>query len=91
MQRQDVREKYNLEGNCVEDLVASYCCPCCTLMQSDKEAEQREGLLQQAPQTQQYEANNAGMVYAPGGEVASASAPATEAAPIPAQAPISEK
>jgi hypothetical protein len=87
MQRQDVRDKYNLEGNCIKDLVASFCCPCCTLMQSDKEAAHREGLLQQGPQTQQYEANNNGMVYSQGGEVAPAPAPA----PAPAQAPITEK
>ncbi|KAL2207925.1 PLAC8 family protein [Sarocladium strictum] len=89
MQRENIREKYNLEGSCVKDLLASFCCPCCTLMQSDKEAAHREGLLQHAPQTQQYETNNTGMVYPQTGEVA----PAPVAAPMgaPAQAPITEK
>lgn len=87
MQRQVIREKYNLEGSCTMDLGAAYCCPCCTLMQSDKEAEHREGLTQHAPQTQQYETNNTGMVYPQGTEAAAAPA----AVPPPAQAPIAEK
>lgn len=91
MQRQYIRERYNLEGSCIKDLVASFCCTCCTLMQSDKEATHREGLLPpHAPQTQQYETNNTGMVYAQagqpqGGEIAPSPAPA------PANAPITEK
>jgi Cys-rich protein (TIGR01571 family) len=77
MQRQNVREKYNLQGNCVEDLACSFCCGCCVLVQSDKEAAHREGLLGNGqPQATQYEANNTGMVYPPTGEQAPAAAPA---------------
>lgn len=96
MQRQNIREKYNLEGSCVKDLVASFCCPCCTLMQSDKEAAHREGLLPHGPQTQQYEPNNNGMVYPqPGAQAApgphdqpAVYAQPGEIAPAPAPAPM---
>lgn len=45
MQRQEIREKYRLQGNCLGDLAISCCCWCCTLVQQDKEVEQREALL----------------------------------------------
>ncbi|OAA73726.1 DUF614 domain protein [Cordyceps fumosorosea ARSEF 2679] len=47
MQRQMVREKYNLEGSCIGDLARTYCCGCCVLVQNDKEAQHRERLLRQ--------------------------------------------
>ncbi|EXJ72048.1 uncharacterized protein A1O5_04551 [Cladophialophora psammophila CBS 110553] len=41
-QRADIRKKYNLQGDCVGDLLTSCCCGCCSLIQQDKEAEFRE-------------------------------------------------
>lgn len=59
-----MREKYHLEGSCVEDLLKAWCCGCCTLIQQDKEAEYRETLLRQAQNEskQQYQATG-GMAY----------------------------
>jgi Cys-rich protein (TIGR01571 family) len=82
MQRQNVREKYNLQGDCITDLAASFCCGCCVLVQSDKEAAHREGLLTSQPPVAQYEANNAGMVYPPAVEAAPV-APGQTSAPAP--------
>lgn len=45
MQRQEVREKYRLQGSCLSDLAISCCCGCCSLVQQDKEVEHRQGLL----------------------------------------------
>jgi Cys-rich protein (TIGR01571 family) len=42
MQLQDIREKHNLEGSCAEDLLKSYCCLCCSLVQAEKESKERE-------------------------------------------------
>lgn len=47
MQHQMIREKYNLEGSCVSDLLRAWCCNCCTVIQQDKETEHRERLLRQ--------------------------------------------
>ncbi|KAI8935645.1 hypothetical protein NX059_007171 [Plenodomus lindquistii] len=33
-----LRMKLNLEGSVVEDFLKAFCCPCCALMQSEKEA-----------------------------------------------------
>ncbi|KAJ3498483.1 hypothetical protein NLG97_g1089 [Lecanicillium saksenae] len=64
MQRQSIREKYNLEGNCIEDIARSYCCGCCTIMQNDKEAQHREHLLSQGSVQEQYKTTE-GMNYPP--------------------------
>ena len=42
VQRADIRKKYNLQGDCVTDLLTTCCCGCCSLIQEDKEAEFRE-------------------------------------------------
>jgi hypothetical protein len=47
MQRQDIREKYNLQGDCVTDLLATCCCGPCVLCQGEKEAAHHEPLLAQ--------------------------------------------
>lgn len=58
MQHQMIREKYNLEGSCVSDLLRAWCCGCCTVAQQDKETEYRERLLRQQMNDpkQQYQA-----------------------------------
>lgn len=40
---QDVREKHNLEGSCVGDLLKSCCCLCCAVVQAEKESSDRVG------------------------------------------------
>jgi hypothetical protein len=72
IQRGHIRKKYNLEGNCMTDLCLTCCCPICVLVQDDKEAIYREGLLHSAA-NQQYEAN-VDMVYLPKTVAASTSA-----------------
>jgi hypothetical protein len=42
LQRANIREKYNLQGNCLVDIATSCCCHCCSLIQQDKEAEHWE-------------------------------------------------
>jgi len=42
MQRSDIRRKYNLQGDCITDLLMSCCCGCCSLIQQEKEVEFRE-------------------------------------------------
>jgi PLAC8 family len=56
MQRAEVRKKYNLQGSCIEDILLSCCCGCCSLIQQDKEAEYREPLMADAGVKQQYQA-----------------------------------
>ncbi|KAK4086563.1 hypothetical protein Purlil1_9179 [Purpureocillium lilacinum] len=63
MQRQNIREKYNLEGSCLVDIALSCCCWCCTLVQADKEAEHREGLLANNAAVQQQYQSNTEMQY----------------------------
>lgn len=43
MQLQDIREKHNVEGSCGEDLLKSFCCLCCSLVQAEKESKDRVG------------------------------------------------
>lgn len=62
MQRADIREKYNLEGDCISDLALSWCCGCCTLIQSDKEVAYRQLNGGAQPQQQQYKPQE-GMAY----------------------------
>jgi Cys-rich protein (TIGR01571 family) len=47
IQRADIREKYNLQGDCITDIAASCCCGLCSLVQADKEAAFQEPLLAQ--------------------------------------------
>jgi len=48
----DVREKYNLQGSCTGDLVKSFCCLCCSVVQAEKEARDREA--ERGPVKHQY-------------------------------------
>ncbi|EFX00261.1 duf614 domain containing protein [Grosmannia clavigera kw1407] len=57
MQRADIREKYNLQGNCIVDIAAACCCGLCDLVQQEKEVSRR-GNLQQDAVKQQYQSNN---------------------------------
>ncbi|KAG5981788.1 hypothetical protein E4U55_002566 [Claviceps digitariae] len=66
MQRMNIRQKYHLQGSCLQDLVLSCCCNCCVMIQSDKEAEHREGLLSGSGVQEEYQGNKEGMEYPPG-------------------------
>lgn len=61
MGRTSIRRKYHIEGNVCEDWCAGCFCPCCVLMQNEKESEARSGLM--APSGYQTPAQ--GMVYNP--------------------------
>ncbi|KAI9761856.1 MAG: hypothetical protein M4579_000796 [Chaenotheca gracillima] len=37
MKRGDLRRKYNLDGSGLGDCIRPYCCPCCTIIQEEKE------------------------------------------------------
>ncbi|PYH83654.1 PLAC8-domain-containing protein [Aspergillus uvarum CBS 121591] len=58
LKRGKLREKFQLEGSGCGDCFKSFCCPCCTLVQNEKEAESRAGLLEkggyQAPAGMEY-------------------------------------
>ncbi|CAK7218113.1 hypothetical protein SCUCBS95973_003379 [Sporothrix curviconia] len=75
LQRADIREKYNLEGNCIVDIAASCCCALCVLTQDEKEVKARDAAGQgnNAGVKQQYQAPG-GMTY-PGAEPAAPAAP----------------
>jgi len=38
LQRHDLRTQHHLQGDCVMDLIRACCCPCCDLVQQDKES-----------------------------------------------------
>ncbi|KAM0809815.1 putative PLAC8 family-domain-containing protein [Seiridium cardinale] len=38
LQRADIREKYQLQGNCIVDIASACCCGCCDLIQQEKES-----------------------------------------------------
>ncbi|KAL2760960.1 hypothetical protein ACRALDRAFT_1073412 [Sodiomyces alcalophilus JCM 7366] len=61
MQRAQVREKFQLSGNCITDLALSFCCACCTLVQQEKEVQEKSSLVSQAIK-QEYQAPG-GMTY----------------------------
>jgi len=67
MQRADIRHKYNLQGSFVGDIIRSFCCPCCELMQTAKEAEFREkelaGGVNVGGESAQYGSGNEKMEY----------------------------
>ena len=50
MARADIRERFNLEGDPLTDCLSAYCCPCCGLMQAEKEVEARTQGLQAGTQ-----------------------------------------
>jgi len=52
VQSAELREKHNLEGSCITDIVKSCCCLCCTMVQAEKESkallgENRDGVVNQ--------------------------------------------
>lgn len=57
-----IRERFNLEGNCIEDILKACCCGCCALVQAEKET--RALLPEKHVVTEQYQggAGEQGMV-----------------------------
>ncbi|KAH8805789.1 PLAC8 family-domain-containing protein [Xylogone sp. PMI_703] len=51
LQRHDINERFNLEGDFPVDCLKAWCCGCCELIQQDKEAEYH--LAHQVPLAQQ--------------------------------------
>ncbi|KAL1989146.1 hypothetical protein VTN96DRAFT_3693 [Rasamsonia emersonii] len=44
IRRGEMRDRFGItEGNCCTDCMASFCCPCCALIQQEKEAKTRLG------------------------------------------------
>ncbi|RHZ62292.1 PLAC8 family protein [Aspergillus thermomutatus] len=57
IKRGELRERFGIQGSAFEDCWQSYCCPCCTLVQNEKEVEARSNNLQvgyQAPSEMTY-------------------------------------
>lgn len=65
LQRHELRTKYNLQGDFVTDCLTTWCCVCCNLIQTEKEAEYR-ALHNPAPVVAQEVKPAEGMTY-PGG------------------------
>jgi hypothetical protein len=42
MDKGHIKAKYEIEGVIVEDLLATLCCPCCSLVQAEKEVLHRQ-------------------------------------------------
>lgn len=53
MQRQDLREKHNIAGSCAFDLLMACCCPCCSVIQMEKESRDRADGASGAPVVEQ--------------------------------------
>lgn len=62
MNRSDMRQKHNLEGNGCTDCLSVCCCPLCDIVQQEKESEAREAGGYGKPVVSQYEAQG-GMAY----------------------------
>ncbi|RHZ61013.1 hypothetical protein CDV55_101455 [Aspergillus turcosus] len=57
IKRGQLRERFGIQGSAFEDCWQSYLCPCCTLVQNEKEVEARSNNLQvgyQAPSGMAY-------------------------------------
>lgn len=63
--RGQTRERYNIEGSGAGDFFSSWCCPCCQLVQEDKEIEAQKIV----PQVQTGYVPQQGMAYAAPGQV----------------------
>ena len=50
MQRAEIRQKYNIQGDWVSDLLCAFCCNCCDMIQQEKEFKFREDELLLSPE-----------------------------------------
>ncbi|KAI9786558.1 MAG: hypothetical protein M1816_007882 [Peltula sp. TS41687] len=58
MKRDEFRQRFNLEGSAVGDCCGAYCCPCCGLVQEEKEAIARLGRAGNTVPQQGYQKND---------------------------------
>ncbi|KKK18037.1 hypothetical protein ARAM_000765 [Aspergillus rambellii] len=49
MKRAELREKFGIRGSVGEDCILSCCCPCCVLVQQEKELDAQAAFLQAGP------------------------------------------
>ncbi|KAF2239175.1 hypothetical protein EV356DRAFT_563295 [Viridothelium virens] len=60
MQRADLRQKYNIQGDWMSDLFCAFCCNCCDMIQQEKESIFRE---EELPLSAAQYSNNEQMQY----------------------------
>jgi Cys-rich protein (TIGR01571 family) len=67
MKRTEIRERFDIPGSGVGDCCTSYWCPCCAVIQQDKEVADRLRLVHGQPDASQqgYQSQNQGMVVPP--------------------------
>ena len=65
--RRDIRQKYGIPGNGCGDCMVVAFCPCCALVQEEKEVCIREEAIERDRLREQYERQETGMMYMPGG------------------------
>ncbi|KAL9949854.1 hypothetical protein D7B24_006167 [Verticillium nonalfalfae] len=58
IKRGEIRERFHIEGSGLRDCCTTYWCPCCALIQQDKEVARR---LATEPIAQEYQGNKEGM------------------------------
>lgn len=75
-QRREMREVYNLQGDCTEDCLCAYCCFPCDLVQQDKESHFRE---EENPRNRQVVDN----AYVPSAQPMTYPEPVVEKPPVP--------
>lgn len=46
LKRGELRKRFGIEGSALKDCAGSCFCPCCTLVQQEKEIETRSGTMQ---------------------------------------------
>jgi hypothetical protein len=61
IKRSDMREQLGIQGSGFGDCCASYCCPCCALMQEEKEMVRKSEMV---THTAEYQPPQ-GMMYPP--------------------------
>lgn len=67
MGRRDIRHRYHLKGNTCLDCIEVSLCPCCALVQEEKETSMREEEKEKERLREQFRRQEANMVYTPGG------------------------
>lgn len=63
LKRGELRERFEIEGSTGQDCAEAYFCPCCTLVQNEKEVEKRSASVRTQTQTQTPYQAPGGMVY----------------------------
>lgn len=64
LKRGEMRHRFGISGNGCKDCMAAFCCPCCVLVQQEKEAVAQSEKIEQASGAAGYRAPE-GMAYPP--------------------------